>query len=87
MERENFNEKRNLLREISNLAEKVRDLPEGEREEALVVINKAQVAIENIMDFAESIGSDNYEAMCEMIFSDTVSKIENVGASDYQEAA
>lgn len=87
MERENFNEKRNILREISNLAEKVRDLPEGEREDALVVINKAQVAIENIMDFAESIGSENYEAMCEMIFSDTASKIEHMSASDYQEAA
>ena len=82
-----INEKRNFLRDISNLAEKVRDLPEGEREGALVIINKAQVAIENIMDFAESIGSTNYESMCEMIFIDTASQIEHASASDYQKAA
>ncbi len=82
-----LNEKRNFLREISNLAEKVKDLPESEREGALVMINKAQVAIENIMDFAESIGSSNYESMCEMIFIDTASQIEHTGASDYQKAA
>lgn len=87
MERENFSEKRNFLRDISNLADKVKDLPESEREGALVMINKAQVAIENIMDFAESIGSSNYESMCEMIFIDTASQIEHIDVADYQKAA
>ncbi|MBP6879931.1 MAG: hypothetical protein KBF62_02700 [Candidatus Pacebacteria bacterium] len=87
MERENFSEKRNFLRDISNLADKVKLLPESEREGALITINKAQVAIENIMDFAESIGSSNYESMCEMIFIDTASQIEHIDVADYQKAA
>ncbi len=69
--------KRNFLREISNLAEQVKELPENEREESLLLINKAQVAIENIQDLSQSIGGNEYESICEKIFNDTSANIEN----------
>ena len=57
--------------------EQVKELPENEREESLLLINKAQVAIENIQDLSQSIGGNEYEAICEKIFNDTSANIEN----------